>query len=61
VGGGAAIVDIPARDLAPADLESLAAAQPDMFKTVYKAEIKSAAGLRAWLLKTGLYAEPESE
>lgn len=61
VGAGAALVDVPARDLTAADLEALLAAQSDMFKTVYQQDIKSAASLRAWLIKTGLYAESESE
>jgi len=57
IGGGAAIVDIPARDLSAEDLEQLAPAQSEMFKTVYQQKIETPAALRAWLIKSGLYKE----
>ena len=57
IGGGAAIVDLPARDLSADDLAHLAESQSAMFKTVYQQKIETAAQLRAWLVKSGLYKE----
>jgi hypothetical protein len=57
IGAGAAIVDIPARDLTDTDLAELASALPEMFKTVYQQKIETPAALKAFLVKSGLYKE----
>jgi hypothetical protein len=58
VGDGATLPDVPARDLSADDLTELVESQSEMFKTVYQAEIETPAALRAWLIKSGLYAAP---
>lgn len=55
IGGGAAIVDIPARDLTSDDLTALSESQSEMFKTIYQVKIETPAQLRAWLIKSTLY------
>ena len=57
IGGGAALADIPARDLTSDELAELAKSQTDMFKTVYQQKIETPAQLRAFLVKSGLYKE----
>ena len=59
IGTGQAIVDIPARNLSSNDLDDLFASLSPQFKTVYQQELADVAALRAWLLTSGLYAEPD--
>jgi hypothetical protein len=59
VGTGQAIVDVPARNLSANDLDELFATLSPQFKAVYQTRLADAAALRAWLLTSGLYAEPD--